>query len=213
VSCLELVWRTPAAWAAHAVSRPLELLSDHAHCELGAAAAAQSLMTRLHADPRAVEALARHAGDELRHFRRVHRVLRRRGGTLGPPRANPYADGLLAATGRLPPAPRLLDRLLIAALIERRSLERLELLAAAAPDAELRALFAGLAPSEAGHARLFLELAEATFGAAAVDGRIGPWRVAESELIRALPCAPRVHSGPPLQSGARPAETPGATVG
>ena len=42
----ELGWTTPAAWARAALAEPLALLSDHAHCELGAAAAAQRWILR-----------------------------------------------------------------------------------------------------------------------------------------------------------------------
>ena len=41
---IELGYATPAAWAEPAVREPLALLSDHAHCELQAATAAQALV-------------------------------------------------------------------------------------------------------------------------------------------------------------------------
>src|SRR5206468_4015599 len=87
----ELGWSTPRAWAEAALAEPLALLSDHAHCELGAAVAAQGLLARRPEDSRLVERMAAHALEELRHFKLVHRKLVELGGTLEPVRKNIYA--------------------------------------------------------------------------------------------------------------------------
>jgi len=194
-AAFELAWSTPRAWAEAALAEPLALLSDHAYCELGAAAAAQGLLARRPDDSALVERLGAHAAEELRHFRRVHRVLVELGGVLGPVRTNPYAEGLLADVER--GAAGLVDRLLVFGVIERRSLERFELLAAAARDgaSPLRELYAELAPSECGHAALFLELARER--AADADARLARWLAREAELVARLPFAARIHSGPP----------------
>ena len=60
---------------------------------------------------------------------------------------------------RQPHGQRLLDRLIVSALIEARSEERLRLLSKHLPDAELRAFYGRLADSEAGHGSLFVRLA------------------------------------------------------
>jgi tRNA-(ms[2]io[6]A)-hydroxylase len=192
---LELAWTTPREWAEEALRAPLALLSDHAYCELGAAAAAQGLLARRPGDSRLVERLAAHASEELRHFRAVHRLLTELGGALGYARRNPYAEGLLAAVRRGPAG--LLDRLLVFGLIERRSLERFQLLAAAAGEGRLGALYAELAPSEEGHAALFLELARERVPAAELEPCLATWTEREAGLIRDLPFAARIHSGPP----------------
>jgi tRNA-(ms[2]io[6]A)-hydroxylase len=199
---VRLLWSTPPAWAEGVLAEPDALLSDHAHCELGAASTAQTLIAR-HPDlSPLVDALAALASEELRHFRRVHRLIRRRGSALAPVRRNAYAEGLVRAVNveraAHPVRERLLDRLLVSALIERRSLERFELLAAspAAPP-ELARLYADLGPSEAGHATLFVDLATELFPGEDVGARLARWAVVEAELVRALPFAPAVHSGPP----------------
>ena len=171
------------------------------------AAAAQGLLVRRPRDSALVERLAAHASEELRHFRQVHRLLVELGGALEPPRRNGYAEGLLACVER----GSLLDRLLVFALIERRSLERFELLAAVALErggslAALGELYAELAPSEAGHAALFLELARATAGPAEVEPRLARWVAREGALAAVQPFAPRIHSGPPLLHVAHPVE-------
>jgi tRNA-(ms[2]io[6]A)-hydroxylase len=203
----ELGWTTPRAWAEAALEEPFALLSDHAYCELGAAAAAQGLLARKPEDSRLVERLGAHASEELRHFRIVHRLLVELGGTLGPVRTNPYAEGLLADVER--GARGLVDRLLVFGMIERRSLERFELLAEAAQarSSPLAQLYAELAPSEAGHAALFLELARERSSAAELEARLARWIEREAELVAGLAFAPRIHSGAPLVRVPRAAET------
>ena len=194
----ELGWETPPGWAEQALTRPLDLLADHAQCELGAASAAQALIARYPDRSALVGRMSALAVEELQHFRRVHRLLLERGGTLPSPTPNPYAEGLLRhARGSEDP---LLDRLLVGALIERRSLERFELLAEAAPrlgEPELATLYAELGPSEAGHGRLFLELAREAAPEAAVHGRLRHWTRLEARLIEGLGFDYRIHSGPP----------------
>jgi len=205
-AALELAWTTPCQWAAEALREPLALLSDHAYCELGAAAAAQGLLARRPGDSRLVERLAAHASEELRHFRQVHRLLVELGGALGYARRNPYAEGLLALVQRGPAG--LLDRLLVFGLIERRSLERFQLLAEVAAErgSPLSALYAELAPSEEGHAALFLELARERVPAGELAERLQLWTEREARLVAGLPFAPCIHSGPPLRSAPRTAE-------
>ena len=200
-----LGWDTPPAWAEDALSDPLALLDDHAHCELGATVASQGLIARVPEDGELVERLSAVAVEEMRHFRQVHRLLRSLGGRLGPVRKNPYAEGLVkAARGG---SDDLLDRLLVAALIERRSLERFLLLADAPPvgDPRVQELFRELGPSEAGHAHLFVELAAARRPAVALERRLAFWIEAEAALIRGLEPGPRIHSGPPRAAVPGPA--------
>ena len=69
---------------------------------------------------------------------------------------------------------RLLDRLLVFAIIEARSAERLGLLAAALEDAKSRALYADLATAEIRHRDTFLALAR--------DAAPAAWRARAAEL-------------------------------
>jgi len=203
-SAFELAWGTPDGWAEAALAAPLALLSDHAHCELGAAAAAQGMLARKPEAHALVERLTAHALDELRHFKQVHALLRELGGSLEPVRVNAYAEALTTRCER--GARNLLDRLLVAAVIERRSLERFELLAAAAAGRRprLAQLYAELAPSEAGHAALFVELARDLFPEEDVPGRLARWVAFEGRTIAGLAFAPRIHSGPvPAEVGVR----------
>jgi tRNA-(ms[2]io[6]A)-hydroxylase len=184
---------TPAAWAAAALADPAALLSDHAHCEKKAALTALNLSQSLADSPRASILLARLAEDELNHYRRVLEALQGFGWSLRPDGGNAYAQALHRHATR-----GLLDRLLIAALIEARSCERLWLLAqagAAHPElgsAAWLAFLLELERCEAGHALGYRSLAEERFGAEA-GTRLDWWLDREAEVIQALPWRSAVH--------------------
>lgn len=157
---LGLATPTDDAWVEAAISDVGKLLRDHAHCEMKAASNAMSLAIRHGDRPELVSALLALAEEELQHFRRVHQLLVARGIPLGNPPVDPYAAALRTASTRNGTSPSVVvDRLLVGALIEARSCERFRILAERAPDAELRALYQELLASEAGHYRVFLDLA------------------------------------------------------
>ncbi len=139
---------------------PFSLLIDHAFLEKKAATNALELLTRWPNDwmDGWVEAMTSVARDELAHFSQVVRILLARGGRLDRFHKNPYANGLRQLV-RKASRQELLDRLLVAALIEVRSCERFSVLAAASTDAELAGFYRSLYSSELGHYRLFLHLA------------------------------------------------------
>jgi tRNA-(ms[2]io[6]A)-hydroxylase len=189
-----LEYETPPEWAER-VQRDLPaLLSDHAHCELRAAASAQAMIVR---NPQRTEFVAEMlalAQEELEHFGAVSRELAARGGRLDHKSPNPYADGLLqrSAADR---GDAFLDRLLVAGLIEARSLERFHLLATNLGDERLARLYGELVPSESRHHTLFLDFARTFFGAERADERFARLRALEAEIVAELPFAVRVHSG------------------
>ncbi|MEC8494062.1 MAG: tRNA isopentenyl-2-thiomethyl-A-37 hydroxylase MiaE, partial [Planctomycetota bacterium] len=98
----------------------------------------------------------------------------------------------------------VLDRLVIAHLIEARSLERFHLLANHAEDERLRALFAELLPSEAAHQGMYAKFARRIFGRERADERIVTLRAVEAEVMRELPPGPTVHSGFPRAAAPSP---------
>ena len=184
---------TPMAWAEAAMADPAALLSDHAHCEKKAALSALNLSLAMGDSPRAGVLLARLAEEELNHYRRVLEAIHAFGWRLNPDAGNPYAQGLhrLASKG-------LLDRLLVAALIEARSCERLWLLeqaGSAHPDlgsASWLTFLLELERCEAGHALAYKSLAEERFGTEA-GLRLDWWLDREAEVIRDLPWRSAVH--------------------
>ncbi len=186
---------TPIEWVAAVMADPIALLSDHAHCELKAASAIQSMIVTYPDRLALVQQLGPVAVEELQHFNRVHGVLVKRGEPLRASRPSPYADGLgkAARQGR---QDLMLDRLLLAGLIEERSFERFGLLAEHCGEAELCKLYRELMLAEEHHRRLFVEIAKEYYPSAQVDKREQQLRAAEATVMRSLPCEARMHSGP-----------------
>ncbi|HVP69560.1 MAG TPA: tRNA isopentenyl-2-thiomethyl-A-37 hydroxylase MiaE [Anaeromyxobacteraceae bacterium] len=181
---------TDPRWTEVALSDLDATLGDHAHCEKKAAATAVKLVADHPDRPDLVRKMAKLAQEETHHFLTILNELARRGRTLPPDGGDPYVQGLLRMV-RGGPA-RLLDRLLVCALVEARSRERLALLAAALRDERLRDVYGRMAAAEAGHETLFVELARAEGGEAAVT-RLAELAEAEAALVASLPLLPRIH--------------------
>ncbi len=182
---------TSPAWLPGALAALDAVLVDHAHCEKKAAANALSLLQAYPEVPGLAGHMARLAREEAAHLAKVLQWLERRGLGLGRDRGDPYAQGLQALV-RTGARERQLDRLLVAALIEARSCERLALLASGLPEGELQDFYAQLARSEDGHQRLFLRLAERAHGAAAWE-RLDALLEEEAALLRRLPVRAAIH--------------------
>lgn len=189
-----LDYHTPPEWVDRVAGDPIALLSDHAHCELKASASAQALIAKNPGRTSMLRELSAVAQEEMEHFTRVVDVLAARGGVLGVQLKNPYADGLLKHARRMNVDP-LLERLLTAALIEARSLERFHLLATGLKDRALAKLYRDLIPSEAAHQGLFLRLAREAFPTETVSSAHCRLRELEGQVVRDLPFSYRVHSG------------------
>jgi tRNA-(ms[2]io[6]A)-hydroxylase len=183
--------RTDPRWAAVALADLDRTLGDHAHCEKKAAASALKLVADHPTRPDLVRTLARLAQEEQQHFLGVLNELALRGLTLPPDEGDPYAQRLLALV-RSGPA-RLVDRLAVCALIEARSSERLALLAEALPPGRLRDFYGRLAQAEAGHERLFVDLALRHGGGDAARRRLDALAEEEARIVGELPLLPRIH--------------------
>lgn len=187
-----LVTQTDPRWIEVALSDLDATLIDHAHCEKKAAATALKLIADYPDQAQMVRKLAKLAQEELRHFFSVMAVLAKRGLPLTRDPGDPYAQALLAEVRSHEPH-RQLDRLLVCALIEARSCERLTLLGEALPAGSLQDLYRRLATAEAGHRHLFVELATFQFGPRLAEARLFDLAAVEARLLGTLPLAPRVH--------------------
>src|SRR3989441_8400725 len=166
---MRLLCDTAREWVALALRRFDEVLVDHAHCEKKAAAHALSMLAAFPTVAGLPRAMARLAREEAGHLAQVLSVMEKRGLPLGRDPGDPYVQGLQALV-RQPARERLLDRLLVSALIEARSEERLALLGANLPDPEMRRVYSPLAGAESGQPELFLRLPRPGGG---VEGRVG----------------------------------------
>ena len=184
---------TSTAWINQAVANLDEVLLDHSHCERKAAGVALNLMFRYPSNSSLLKALTAIAKEELEHFEQVNQILEERQVALRPLAPSPYGAGLKAEVRQQEPH-RLLDSLLVAALIEARSHERLGLLAEHCQDSKLARFYRALMASEARHYGAYWVLATQSFPREAVDARLEELAVVESRLLDNLHDAPRIHS-------------------
>lgn len=185
--------KTPQRWIENALANQDLMLIDHAHCEKKAASTALSLMYRYVDNTDLLNRMSRLAREELRHFEQVLAIMKKRGvsyGHLSPAR---YAAGLRQEVRTEDPG-RLVDVLIVGAIIEARSCERF---AALAPhlDATLSDFYTGLLKSEARHYRDYLTLAEQAAGNS-VEDRVAIFLALEQQLIETPDTEFRFHSGP-----------------
>lgn len=188
---------TPERWVEEACGRLPELLLDHANCELKAASTALALIYRYPERRALADRMSRLAREELRHFEQVLRMLDDFAVPFEKLSAARYAAGLNAAVRANEPE-RLLDKLLVGALIEARSCERFAALAPKLPE-RLAAFYRGLLASEARHFEHYLAFARSETGVddAALAERLAELRSIEAELVVMPDPEFRFHSGVP----------------
>jgi tRNA-(ms[2]io[6]A)-hydroxylase len=184
---------TDPRWLPLALERFDKVLVDHAHCEKKAAANALSLLQAYPELPGLPAQMARLAREESAHLARVLDLMAARGLTLGKDAGDPYAQGLQKLI-RTPAPERKVDRLLVAAIIEARSCERLSLLAEGLEDPALRRFYGELAQSEDGHQSLFFRLAVTASGdEAAVRERLEALLAREAEVMASIGLRAAIH--------------------
>jgi tRNA 2-(methylsulfanyl)-N6-isopentenyladenosine37 hydroxylase len=184
---------TSQAWIDQAIAHLDIILLDHSHCERKAAGVALNLMFRYPAHQKLVRQLTAIAQEELEHFELVNQWLEKRGIALAALPAPPYGASLNVHIRRQEPE-RLLDTLLVSALIEARSHERLGLLAQHCPEAELARFYRTLMASEARHYGIYWVLANTYCDPSAVATRLEELSVIESDILTTLHPEPRIHS-------------------
>lgn len=180
-------------WIEQAIAHLDVILLDHSHCERKAAGVALNLMFRYPSHADLVRKLTAIAQEELEHFEQVNQWLDRRGIPLRHLSSPPYGSHLKQQVRPQEPL-RLLDSLLVSALIEARSHERLGLIAEYCPDLALSRFYRGLMASEARHYGIYWVLADIYFEREEVNARLEELSAAESEILSVLHPEPRIHS-------------------
>lgn len=189
---------TPDAWVEAALDSLDTLLIDHANCEKKAAGTALNMLFRYVDRPRLLTALSKIAREELRHFEQVLKVMQSRGVTYRHLSSSRYAGGLFSHVRQREPE-RLVDSLIVGAIIEARSCERFHRLSQRI-DGELGRFYADLLASEARHFQIYLSLARHC-AVSPVDDRVQELLEAEKALILTQDKKLRFHGGPPAPSG------------
>lgn len=191
---------TPDAWVDAAIGNLPALLLDHANCELKAASTAMGFLYRYPQRAALAQRMSRLAREELRHFEQVRAIMAELGIAFERTSASRYAGSLRDAMHQDEPR-KLLDLLLVGAIIEARSCERFARLAPRLPERVGR-FYAGLLAAEARHFEHYVAFArsECGFDDARVDRRLGQLQQLEGELITRDDTQFRFHSGVPAGS-------------
>lgn len=184
---------TSDVWIKLALSNPIEILIDHAHCERKAAGFAIQLMFRYPTEPGFAEVLSPIAREELEHFEKIIYFLKDLGYSLKALKPPPYGSELAKNVRKEEPC-RMLDSLLIAGLIEARSHERLSILALNSEKKSFRVLYESLIESEAKHFGIYWNLAKTRFSKDETFERLQELAKIESEIISDTYFLPRIHS-------------------
>lgn len=178
---------TDPRWADLTAISTEAILTDHAYCEQKAALSMISLIQQYPEEQNLVDELAPVVTEEWGHFRSVLAMLKKRGLQLGPQRRDEYVNRLrkfeIHGGSR---NNQLVEKLLICALIEARSCERFRILSLHHPDEELRTFYHKFMVSEAGHYRMFIDLAYLYGDKEIVKNRWQEYLAREAEIMHEL---------------------------
>jgi tRNA-(ms[2]io[6]A)-hydroxylase len=191
---LGLKFETETSWAEIAKDDLHQILTDHAFAEQKAASNAVSIIINYSEETEMVKAMSDIAIEEMEHFKMVHLLMIKRGMVLGREQKNDYAKhlhGFFAKTKDRTDA--LIQRLLIAALIEARSCERFKVFSENLEDRELSDFYKELMVSEANHYTTFLGFARQYQDRKVVDKKWQGLLDYEAEFMKKRGVKPKVH--------------------
>lgn len=161
-----------------------DILTDHAYCEQKATSQCISLIQRYPQHASLINALTPLVTEEWGHFRMVLSEINKRKLILGPQRKDEYVNQLMLFEKKGgKPEDRLLDQLLMFALIEARSCERFKLLSEQLEDNYLQKFYKKFMISEAGHYHLFISLAKEYIEKEKVEKRWEQWLIYEKNVM------------------------------
>lgn len=183
---------TNPEWISVAIDNIPLILSDHAHCEKKAAMFAMTMITRYPERSRLVGDMIELAHEEVEHFELVHKHILSRGEKLRHDKGGFYARQLHAFISKNEPQ-KLLDSLIVGAIIEARSCERFSILAKHIPDGVLAEFYTSLLASEAGHYRAYTDIAREYYPATLVKKRLKELLEHEAVIISSLDNKPLMH--------------------
>lgn len=189
-----LLWRekVPDSWLPKVRANLPAVLIDHAHLERKAATSALNLEKYFELHDRVSE-LNAIAIEELQHFELVLRLLRERGIAFTGPQRSPWIAGMMNAV-RKGRRQQVIDHLVVCALIEGRSCEKFQILAAGVRDldAGLADFYASLVESEGNHYAAYLIMAR-HIDEPETDRRLDYFLDLDAELIRRPNLLPMLH--------------------
>ncbi len=189
---LTLRYNTPIEWTAAVLADFDAFLSDHAAAEKKASGMALSMVSHYPDKANIVKEMTDLAVEEMVHFKQVVRLILERGMVMGADEKDPYVNQLRKLF-RQGTEFFMLDRLLIAGIIEARGYERFQMVADALPAGKEKHFYQAIAKSEAKHSHVFVELAQHYFSKEEVEQRLDELLDAEAAICSQLPLRAALH--------------------
>lgn len=191
---LGLQFDTETSWAEIAKDNLQQILTDHAFLEQKAASNAVSIIINYSEETELVKEMSDIAIEEMQHFKMVHQLMVKRGMVLGREQKNDYAIKLQKFFQKTHDRTEaLIQRLLVAALIEARSCERFKVFSENMEDEQLRKFYKNLMISEANHYTTFLSFARKYQDRKIVDQKWEALLKYESELMKERGKVAKIH--------------------
>src|SRR5215468_3458863 len=184
--------KVPPDWLPKVMANLPAVLVDHAHLERKAATSALNLEKYRDLYP-AVEQLNAIAIEELQHFQLVLDLLKKRGIPFGQPYPSPWIAGLMKSV-RNGARHQAIDHLICCSLIEGRSCEKFQVLAAELKtiDPELATFYGSLVESEGSHYATYILMARG-IDDAETTRRLDFYLDLEAQLTRQCNPLPMLH--------------------
>jgi tRNA-(ms[2]io[6]A)-hydroxylase len=191
---LGLQFETETTWAEIAKGNLQQILTDHAFLEQKAASNAVSIIINYSEETELVKEMSNIAIEEMQHFKMVHLLMVKRGMVLGREQKNDYAIRLQKFFNKTKDrTDALIQRLLVAALIEARSCERFKVFSENMEDEELSKFYNNLMISEANHYTTFLKFARQYQDREIVDKKWNALVTFEAEMMKERGSEAKIH--------------------
>lgn len=190
---LDLRYETPKEWTETVIKDFNSFLQNHADCERKASAMAMSFVAKCPDKVIIIPWLIETALEELEHFQQVYKIMEERGVQLKHDMPQDIYIKQLLDLIRSKPEDRLLDRLLLASIIECRGTERFRLVAEALDEGDLKTFYKMLWASEAKHGNIFVKMALEYYDKDETYKRLEELTEQEGKICAALPCRAALH--------------------
>lgn len=190
---IQLRFNTTNDWAKYIVEHFDGFLQDHADCERKASSMAMSFVAKCPDKQDIIPDLIETALEELVHFKQVYELMIKRGVILKQQIEQDQYIKRLIDLCRSGKDERLLDRMIVASVVEARGAERFRLVAEELEELELKEFYETLWISEHKHSDIFLRLADRYYEQEAINERLDWFLDKEAEICASLPNRAALH--------------------
>jgi tRNA 2-(methylsulfanyl)-N6-isopentenyladenosine37 hydroxylase len=189
----DLTYNSSPEWLKAVLGDFDSFLQDHADCERKASAMAMSFVAKCPDKVEIIPELIETALEELEHFQQVYKLMEQRGVRLKAEMPQDKYMQQLIDSCRSGREQRLLDRMLLASIVECRGAERFKMIADALEDEDLKRFYKNLWTSEAKHGNIFVKLALKYYDSAEVNKRLLELAEIEGEICSRLEIRAALH--------------------